>query len=287
MTVDMSTYSNDSVTAIIMGGLNSVFTSPQDAALLQQLTQFVEDQVMNDVPLGEININLRNLQAYKDRFAGNEALKAAGFAPIDEYTYLNMERQYTETLRSYGLNNLATRDNFNKLIGGNVSVAELQDRVVNVYDRIKNADDALSKELQSLRESFNVNDSDWVSAILMGSDGTQLLKRKISEAEISAEATVRGLNSSMGAEELAKLGVTRAQASQGFEAVKQMKGSLEKLGGIYGTDTTDIQKQLEQEQFTGLLSKKRKDLMTKETQTFSGKSGNLTGQGIKSTSGQI
>lgn len=292
MTVDMTTvdlqaqYDAD-VRNILIAGLGSVFTSPQDAALVQQLTNFLEQQIAQDYTFEEVSINLRNQQVYKDRFAGNEALKSQGLAPLDEATYLANERQYMETLRGYGLSNLANRDTFAKLIGGNVSPMELQDRVVNVYDRIKNADEALSNELKTMRQMFNVTESDLASALLMGPDGTQILKRKIDEAGINAEATIRGLKSTMGAEELNKLGITRVEAAKGFEAVKQATGTLEKLGGIYGTNTNDIQSQLEKEQFTGLLSKKRKQLTTKELQTFSGKSGALTGQGIKSTSGQI
>lgn len=286
-TVDMQAQYDSDVRNILIAGLSSVFSSPQDAALVQQLTNFLEQQIAQDYTYAEVEINLRNQQIYKDRFAGNEALKAQGLAPLDEATYLANERQYTELLRSYGLSNLASRDNFAKLIGGSVSPVELQDRVINVYDRIKNADEALSNELQSMRQAFNVSDSDLAGALLMGSDGTQLLKRKIDEASINAEATVRGLKSTIGAEELNKLGVTREQARAGFEAVKQASGTLEKLGGIYGTDTTNLQNELEKEQFTGLMSKRRKQLVTKELGTFSGKSGALTGQGIKSTAGSI
>lgn len=292
MTVDMTTVdyqakADADVRNILVAGLGSVFTSPQDAALVQQLTAFLEAQIAGDYTFEEVQINLRNQQAYKDRFAGNETLKAQGLAPLDEASYLANERQYMETLRSYGLSNLATRDTFAKLIGGNVSPVELQDRVINVYDRIKNADEALSKELQSMRQMFNVNESDLAGALLMGPDGTQILKRKIDEAAINAEATVRGLKSTIGAEELNRLGVTRADAAKGFEAVKQATGALDKLSGIYGGDTKGLQSELEKEQFTGLMSKRRKQLVTKELGTFSGQSGALTGQGIKSTSGKI
>lgn len=281
------TAEEQSVYNIILAGLGSLFTSPGDNAVVQQIAAFIESQVVNDIPSEEIAINLRTQDFYKQRFAGNEALKAAGYNALSEAEYLAQENQYLEILRSSGLNNLATRENFASLIGGSVSPAELNDRVINVYDRIKNADSALSNELNSLRQSMNISDSDLATALLTGKDGTQMLKRKIAEAEINAEATVRGLKSAMGAEELVKLGVTRQQAAQSFEAVKQMQGSLEKLGGVYGTDTTGLQSELEKEQFTGLMSKRRKQLVTKELGTFSGKSGALTGQGIKQTSGQI
>lgn len=281
------TAEEQSVYNIILAGLGSLFTGPGDATVIQQLASFIQGQILDDIPSEEIAINLRTQDFYKQRFAGNEALKAAGYNSLSEAEYLAQENQYLDILRSNGLNNLATRENFASLIGGSVSPAELNDRVINVYDRIRNADEALSNELNALRQSMNINETDLASALLMGKDGTQMLKRKIAEAEISAEATVRGLTSAMGAGELAKLGVNRAQAAQGFENVKQMQSGLEKLGGIYNTDTTGLQSQLEKEQFGGMLSQKRKQLVNKELSTFSGKSGALTGQGMKSTSGQF
>lgn len=281
------TAEEQSVYNIIMAGLNSLFSSPTDEAVKQQIASFIEQQVINDIPSEEIAINLRGQDFYKQRFAGNEALRAAGYNVLSEAEYLQQENQYLSILRANGLNNLATRDNFAALIGGSVSPAELNDRVISVYDRIKNADEALSNELNALRQSMNISNSDLAGALLMGKDGTEMLKRKIAEAEISAEATARGLKSAIGTGELAKLGVTRAEASKGFEAIKQSQSTLDKLSGIYNADNAGLQKELEQEQFTGLMSKRRKSLVSKEIGTFSGKSGALTGQGIKSTAGQV
>jgi len=272
---------------ILLGALRSLFTSPQDQNLIDSLAKFLESQIMADIPLDEIEINLRNLQIYKDRFKGNEALKSAGLAPLSEAEYLSQERTYLEVMRSYGLGGLANRDNFAKMIGGSVSPAELQDRIVNVYDRINNADEALKNELQTLKRSFGVNESDWVSALLLGPEGADSLKKKISQAEIRAEATVRGIRSELGDIELQRLGITRQQAAQGFEAVKNMAGTLDKLAGIYGESTTGLQKELEQEQFTGLLSERRKKLTRREISTFSGRSGTLTGQQTRTSAGEI
>lgn len=288
MTVD-STYGMpaESVYNIIVGGLRSLFTSPQDAELINILSKFVEQQILSDVPMEEIEINLKNLQAYKNRFKGNEALKLAGLAPLSELEYLSQERTYMDLMRNYNLAGLANRDTFAKLIGGSVSPAELQDRIVNVYDRINNADEALKAELDVLKRSFGVNQSDWVSALLMGPEGADSLKKKISQAEIRAEATVRGMRSELGDVELQRLGITRQQAAQGFETIKNISGTLEKLSGIYGETSVGLQKELEQEQFTGLLSKRRKELTAKEIAQFSGRSGALTGQGIRSSAGNV
>lgn len=271
----------------ILGGLRLLFTNPEDEATIQQLASFIDEQILNDISPSEIEINLRNTSAYKSRFAGNEALKAAGFNPLSEAEYLQQESTYTEALVAYGLGNLATRSNFASLIGGNVSPAELTDRIINVYDRINNADDALANELRGMKDTFGLRNSDLASALLSGKEGAATLKRQIAQAEIGAEATTRGLKSALGTSELQKLGVNRQQAAQGFEAVRQTMGAAENLANIYGVQTNDLQKQLEQEQFQGLESQKRKQLAQKQVEQFSGQSGNLTGQNIKSVAGNF
>jgi hypothetical protein len=189
-------------------------------------------------------------------------------------------------LRGNGLGELANRNTYSQLISGDVSAVELEQRVVNVYDRIRYADPELKKELDKMRE-FNITDNDILKAMLTGPDGSRQLERKIALAELNSEASARGLTSTMGAEDLLSRGVNRQQASQGFEAVKQAKSGLEKLGGIYGQDVMGLQTELEKEQFSGMASQRRKRLSRQEEANFSGKSGALTGQNINSTAGRI
>ncbi len=49
--------------------------------------------------------------------------------------------------------------------------------------------------------------------------------------------------------------------------------AIKKLGSIYGQDVTDIQTELEAEQFQGLASQRRKKLEQTEQATFAGRSG--------------
>ena len=198
-------------------------------------------------------------------------------APLSPAEYLKAESQYTEILKRYDLNDLARRDTFATLIGGQVSAVELTDRVVNVYDRIRNADPLLRAEIDRVEELSRgqLTDADFAKALLTGSEGSNELKRKISTAEISAEARTRGLDVSR-AEQLQQLGVTRAQARTGFEQIRLTQPRLTQLSEIYTGETpeaTGLQTELEAEQFQGLQSERRRRLAEQEQTAFMGQSG--------------
>lgn len=289
MTADMTQLPNpqEDARAIVMSTLNDIFTLPEDQAFIASLLDFVDNQVMNNYSADAINLNLKQTDVYKQRFAGNEALKKLGIAPLSTGEYLEMERQYQKLLTNAGLGNLATRGTFASLIGGNVSPVEMETRITTVFDRINNADNALFDELQRSLGTNALSKTDLATSLLMGKEGTSWLQRKITTSEIGAEASIRGIKSTIGVEELANRGVTRQQASQGFETIKQIQPSLQNLGDIYGQSTSGLQNELEQEQFGGMLSQRRKRLTQQEKNTFSGSAGISTGSLAKSVSGNI
>jgi hypothetical protein len=259
---------------ILTNALKKFFgASAEDAALIASLGTFVDQQLLSGRSIEEINLNIRQTDAWKKRFAGNELLRQAGFAEFTPSEYLMMEKSYSQILANTGMGDLARRETFTSLIGGNVSVAELQDRVNLAYERVLNADDQLSQELQKLREFGGLSNADIAKSLLMGKDGAAVLQRKIAAAEISSEASRRGLTSSIDPNELVTLGVSRREAAQGFEAVAQATPALQQLANIYGSQTEGLQQELEKEQFTGLQSERRKKLSRKEIASFAGQSG--------------
>lgn len=253
--------------------LKTFFDSSRDADTIKQLMSFIDQQVTADIPSEAIMINIRQQPFYQARFKGNEGLRAAGLAEMTPEEYLTAERLYSDVLVSANLNNLARRDVFASLIGGQVSATELQDRVVNVYGRIKNADQALQDEMKRLNQLGNITAADYAEALLTGKEGAASLKRKIAQAEISTEFTTRGIGSALGIEELANLGVSRQQAQQGAEYAKTGTKRLQDLAAIYGVQSAEIQKELESEAFKGLESQRRKQLTGRERAAFSGSSG--------------
>lgn len=267
--------------------LNTFFDPVRDADTISSLMGFVNQQITDDVPVEAIMLNVRQQPFYKERFKGNEGLRAAGLSEMSPAEYLAAERQYGEILTSANLSALGRRDIFASLIGGQVSAVELQDRVVNVYDRIKNADTDLRNEMQRLNQLGNLTAADFAEALLTGKEGAASLKRKIANAEISTEFTVRGLTSALGSQELANLGVSREQARQGAEYTKTGTERLTTLADIYNQQAAGIQGELETEAFKGLASQRRKRLVGSEQASFAGRSGTAAPSLGSSTIGNI
>lgn len=267
------------------------FTLPGDDVFLNQLIGNIDEYAKQDYDAATIRVLLPQTQAYKTRFAGNEGRLAAGLTALSPADYLAAENTYSDTLRRFNLTSLASRDIFSKLIGGLVSENEFLDRIVNVYDRVQNADPALKAEMERVKELSRgqLTDADFAKALLTGDTGANELKRKIAVAEISAEARQRQL-SVQRAQELQQLGVTREQARAGFETIAQAQPTFEKLAGIYDRDVLEpvtAQTELEQEVFQGMQSQRRKRLVEQEAATFAGSSG-ISGSALSTQrAGQI
>jgi hypothetical protein len=231
-----------------------------------------------------VRLELQNTPEYKERFQGIQLYnknfandiaagrKAAALTPAD---YIKAEKDYQEILTRYGLGNLATRGTYATLIGGDVSAAEVTDRIVNVYDKIRNADEVLKTQLQSFFPSYN--ESDFAEVLLTESTPEGManrLKNKLAAAEISSEASRAGLGlDAARALELQAMGVSRTLARTGYSKIADQQQRLGMLGSIYETDVTDLQTELEAEQFQGLASQRRKRLTSQEGATFSGRAG--------------
>jgi hypothetical protein len=231
-----------------------------------------------------ITLELQNTPEFKERFAGIEAYKkafasdiasgkkAAAPTPSD---YINLERNYQTVLTKYGLGELASRDTYSKLIGGDVSLAEVTDRVANVYDRVMNADDVLKQQLTQYFPTLGA--TDFAKTLLTGTSPADMagqLQRKLASAEISSEAARAGLTTGVErAQELQAMGVSRSLARTGYSKIAEQKTGLERLGSIYQQDVTGLQTELEAEQFQGLASQRRRKLTEQEKSSFSGRAG--------------
>jgi hypothetical protein len=292
--------SNKNAREFLIASLKPYFASAQDADFLTQLTKVIDDYISQDYDVDTISVLLPQTDAYKTRFKGNVERTKAGLSMLSPAEYIQAEEQYNEILKRFNLGDLATRDTYSTLIGGQVSAAELTDRVVNVYDRVRNADPALRAEIDRVESlGGGLTDADFAKALLTGPEGANELKRKISVAEITAEARTRNLGVER-AEDLQRLGVTRAQARAGFEQIALTQPTMEKLSDIYRRDLTpttpegniartqEFQTELEREQFQGLSSERRRRLAEQETASFMGSSG-TQGIGLRGRSrrGQI
>jgi hypothetical protein len=110
---------------------------------LETLSPVIRSLMEQGVSTDEAALELRKTQAYKTRFIGNEGRIAKGLAVYSPAEYLQAEQTYRDVLAQNGLEALAGTETYSKLISGAVSPVEMQDRIVNVFNKIDNADSAL------------------------------------------------------------------------------------------------------------------------------------------------
>lgn len=221
--------------------------------------------------------------AFQTRFSGNKARFAAGKPVLSPGEYLAAERTYAQVLQSYGVGTLAKKETMSSFIAGDISAAEVADRVGLAIDRVKNADPFTKAALAEYYPSLN--QTDIVSALLDPAEGLPALKRKVQIAEIGGAAKIQGLTTgltttsgvasgyqgvttgSLGAESLAQFGITQEEARKGYQAVAEIAPRAEFLSSISGgEDYTRLE--AEQEAFLGLASAKRKRLSLTEQEQF-------------------
>ncbi len=186
------------------------------------LVENIKGLVQENVSPSEFAIRLRQTDAYKKRFAANAQRIANGLAAIDEATYIGLEDQYQEIMRQYGLpstyyakGDMGRQEGFEKFLAGDVSPAELEDRISIAQKRVLNAPPEVTTALKQFYPDISTGDI--LAYTLDPSKGLQDIQRKVTAAEIGGAALGQGLGTSMQrAEELARFGVTGESARQGF-----------------------------------------------------------------------
>ncbi len=235
--------------------------------------------------------------AYLTRFAGNKKLQDAGFAMLDDKTYLATEAAFSKIFNAYGLKQFANRDRYSNLIGNMISADELAGRVSAGYDRIvkgaSETKDALNKLFPEL------NDTDILAYVIDPVNQLPAIQRKIQAAEIGGAALAQNLSigltqgptdasgytnvsrQGLSIEQLQAQGIDLEEARRGYSAVASVLPTGEKLSSIYGKSLQQYgRKQAEQEAFLNLAEAKaaREKLSAREIAEFSGEAGMLKSQ---------
>lgn len=256
---------------------------------LESLVEGIKGLIQENVSPSEFAIRLQDTEAYKKRFAANQDRIKAGLRALTPAEYIGLEDQYQNIMRNYGLpasyytkDAMGTQAGFNKFIANDVSAAELEDRIATAQKRVLNADVNVTNALRQFYP--DITNADILAYTLDPTNALENIKRKVTAAEIGGAALSQNLMTSAGrAEELAKYGVTKAQAQQGFQTIGEFLPTAEKLGDIYAKQGMGPYDQLtaEQEVFgtagAAGAAQKRKRLSELERATFSGTSGTSQG----------
>jgi LysM repeat protein len=238
---------------------------------------------------------LKQSPEYNLRFQGNTLRKASGLNVMSEAAYLELEDSYANTLRAYGLGNMLSTDRtkneamFAKYMGNDLAAPEFKNRIALATDRVINADPGTK---ETFKKFFpNITDADLVSYFLSPKDTLSKLQEKATTAEIGGVALSQGLTTSLtSATDLAKFGVDRAAAVQGYAAIKEVLPTSQKLGSIYDEAGIKYDQASGEAEFLKLNEDarlKRKRLESLERGSFSGSSGNAANAYKTNIAGQI
>ena len=268
--------------------LESTFRDFGLEELVPEIKRFMEEGIGDN----QAGVELRKTTAYLNRFRGNEIRRAAGLNVVSEATYLELENSYNETLRAYGQQGFFGTDRkkaqskMADIIGNDISATEFKDRVDAVVTRVNNSDPTIKS---TLRTFYNIGDEDLIAYFLSPKETLPKLQEKVTSAEIGSEALKQNLLTDVAsAIALARMGITKSQAREGYQAISDVLPTTTKLGQIYGEEGINYtQKTAEEEVFGQLESAKRKrlKLAEKEVGTFGGSSGlgrNALGSGKSS-----
>ena len=235
---------------------------------------------------------------FKERFKANDLRIKQGLPKLKASEYLKLEQDYARLFTTYNLPAFKNQQQYDKLIAGDVDLADATSRVVMAYDRV--ISDTTTRN--AFRQFYSsITDADIASALLDPEQQIPALERKVVAAEIGGQALRQGLGTSLGevktmldeqgrqvtgysnvqrgslgAEALAGEGVTEAAAAAGYERIAEQLPAAEKLSAIYGGRAAQVsQRELEQAEILGLASAKRKQqqLAGMEEATFSGEAG--------------
>jgi hypothetical protein len=253
---------------------------------LGSLVEGIKGLVQENVSPSEFAIRLRQTDAYKKRFAANAQRIAGGLRALSEGEYIALEDQYQELMRNYGLpanyyakGDLGRQEGFEKFIAGDVSPAELEDRIVTAQQRVINAPPEVATALKQFYP--DITNGDILAYTLDPSKGLADIKRKVTAAEIGGAAIGAQLGATVGrAEELARYGVTAESARAGFGAIG---GGLERgsqLASIY--QQQPYTQTLAEEEVFNLpgqtdAQRKRKKIIGLEQAEFAGQTGITSG----------
>ena len=242
-----------------------------------------EAQVLNSI---------YNSEAYKTRFAANEAIKKRmadgkgrpGDRLLTPYEYIQTEKAYEEILREAGLPTgfYDQQEDFTNFIAMGVSVAELTDRVNIAKNALNNADEGIKT---ALKDYYGLTNED-LTAYLLDKDRamnlidsrfkytTEEAKKMYTSAEIGGAALRAGQMSDKAfAEEIYKAGKA-GQAEAAFQTAATQQRDYRRLMGLYGETAGEQDIAREELALAGGtdVTVKKKKLASKERAMFQQKS---------------
>jgi hypothetical protein len=283
----------------IFDQLTSIFTTygvikPGDPAS-DALLKTMKDLAMSGAGSDTISLALQQSDAYKTRFAGNEARRAAGLSVLSPAEYIATEKAYDQVLRAAGVPTGFYRGTgeMAKLIGADVSPTELQTRVDLAAKSISNADPFYTQQLQNF---YGLSQGDMIAHVLDPAVAAPLIQQQVATANVGAAAARNATNVDLStAAQLAGMGISQAQAEQGFGNIAAQLPAMQAIASRYqGFGTAgQVGQELQSATFNAPISgltpaqseQALKRLQTQEASSFGGSAGAAKGSLLGSEEG--
>ena len=258
--------------------------------LVPELKTFIEEGISPS----EFTLRLRQTDAYKKRFAANAQRINKGLRALSEAEYIGLEDRYQDVMQRYGLpenyysrGEMGRQEGFEKFISGDVSPAELEDRISTAQRRVINANPEVAQALKTFYPG--ISNGDILAYTLDPSKAIEDIKRKVTAAEIGGAAARFGLTTNVSdAEYLRNYGVTKEQAEQGYTTIAGGLQRGSQLASMYG-ESPYTQATAEQEIFNvpgaAEARKQRQKIAGLEKATFTGQSGLSQGALVRDRAG--
>jgi hypothetical protein len=250
---------------------------------LGSLVEDVKYLLQSNVSPSQFALELQNTKSYQQRFSANRNRIKAGLRALTPAEYVGLEDQYQNVMRNYGLpasyytkDKTGKQSGFDKFLEGDVSAAELEDRVITAQQRVLNSNPEVLTALKTFYGD-SITNGDILAYALDPSKALTDIKRKVTAAEIGGAALAQGLQAQGAtAESLAGLGITKAQAQQGYANVAEILPRGSQLADIYGQQPY-TQETAETEVFntqgSAQAAARRRKLKSLEEASFGGSSG--------------
>jgi len=261
---------------------------------LESLVEPLKGLIVSGASSSEFTIKLRESEPYKKRFSANAQRVAKGLKSLSEAEYIQLEDQYQDVMRRYGLpdtyyarGEMGIQEGFNKFLEGDVSPVELEDRISTAQKRVLNANPEVT---QAIKQFYpDISNADILAYTLDPKNAIENIKRKVTTAEIGGAAIQSGLQTGLSrAEELRAAGVTKDTAQQGFGTIAGGLQRGSQLASIYGEDPyTQTTAETEVFSLSGATEakKKRQKITGLEKAAFSGQTGISSGALVRDRAG--
>lgn len=275
--------------AVFRSTLKTFFSGAENDAWINELFEAAKPRVTAGFEINQIlDLMLQNGETpdkFNQRFSGIFELDKRRDAGQSVYVpsiaeYMAGEEAYGRLVTKFGMANLNTADNYGKIVGNDVSIDEVTDRIADAMSRVNSLDSATMNQLKV--EFPSMTQIDLVQSIL-NKETPKDFQTRITRAEIGVEAKQAGIVSSLGTASLAAAGVDRTQARKGFQALAEYNRTvgtgIQQAQAMFGDNTSaaNLQTELESEALLGQTSKRRKRLESQARAQFSGQTGIATG----------